>query len=172
MKTLIVYYSWSKLASTEKAAKCLAEKFAAQTEKLVDKNEKRGAIGWVYSGRKAFAQKTTELEPIQANLDEFDMIAIGGPVWAWNIAPPIRTFLATQKFIGKKILFFCTMGSSGDQRSFANMKALLGEESRIMGELSLTAKEAIKGEYKEKIDKFYKALKSRFKLLAFALLVY
>ncbi|MDE5758466.1 MAG: flavodoxin, partial [Allobaculum sp.] len=51
------------------------------------------------------------------NMDEYDIIILGYPIW-WGIAPRIiDTFLESYDFSGKKIIPFCTSGGSGVGRS-------------------------------------------------------
>ena len=47
------------------------------------------------------------------NLDDYDTIYVGYPIW-WYVAPTIiNTFLETYDFSGKKIVLFATSGGSG-----------------------------------------------------------
>ena len=52
-----------------------------------------------------------------ADMDSYDTVIIGFPIW-WGIAPRIiETFLESYDFSGKTILPFCTSGGSGVGRS-------------------------------------------------------
>ena len=47
------------------------------------------------------------------NMDEFDTIILGYPIW-WGLAPRIiETFLESYDLEGKTIIPFCTSGGSG-----------------------------------------------------------
>lgn len=51
------------------------------------------------------------------NMDSYDTVIIGFPIW-WGVAPRIiETFLESYDFSGKTILPFCTSGGSGVGRS-------------------------------------------------------
>ncbi len=51
------------------------------------------------------------------NMDDYDTVIIGYPIW-WGVAPRIiETFLESYDFSGKTILPFCTSGGSGIGRS-------------------------------------------------------
>lgn len=151
MKNLVLYYSWSKMANTEKLAKYLAEKLNADLEKLVDKNEKKGVIGWIMGGKKATKKETADIEPLKADLSQYDLIAIGGPVWSWNMNPVIRAVLANNSFAGKKVVIFCTMDGSGDERNFASMKEMLGQ-AEVVAEISALSKEIADNSYQARVD--------------------
>ena len=51
------------------------------------------------------------------NMDEYDTVIVGFPIW-WGVAPRIiETFLESYDFSGKTIIPFCTSGGSGVGRS-------------------------------------------------------
>ena len=54
---------------------------------------------------------------IVADMDSYDTVILGFPIW-WGVAPRIiETFLESYDFDGKTILPFCTSGGSGVGRS-------------------------------------------------------
>lgn len=76
-----------------------------------------------------------------ADMDSYDTVIVGFPIW-WGVAPRIiDTFLESYDFSGKKIIPFCTSGGSGIGRSGPNMEALAGagtwlEGKRFSGDVS------------------------------------
>ena len=51
------------------------------------------------------------------NMDSYDTVIIGFPIW-WGVAPRIvETFLESYDFSGKTIIPFCTSGGSGVGKS-------------------------------------------------------
>ena len=58
------------------------------------------------------------------NIEQYDVIFLGYPIW-WGQAPRIiSTFLESYDFSGKTIVPFCTSGSSGIGSSAANLHSL------------------------------------------------
>ena len=56
------------------------------------------------------------------NLDIYDKVLIGFPVW-WYIAPTIiNTFIEENDWSGKEIYVFVTSGGSSESQSFSNLK--------------------------------------------------
>ena len=56
------------------------------------------------------------------NIDEYDTIIIGFPVW-WYTAPTIiNTFIEENNLEGKKVYVFVTSGGSGSDGSFRDLK--------------------------------------------------
>ena len=57
-----------------------------------------------------------------SNIDEYDTIVIGFPVW-WYTAPTIiNTFIEENNLEGKNIYIFVTSGGSSSERSFKDLK--------------------------------------------------
>jgi len=56
-------------------------------------------------------------------LDEFDAVLVGGPVWWFKASPVIMRYLIedVQNLKGKRALSFVTMGSTGGQRALRMM---------------------------------------------------
>ena len=63
----------------------------------------------------------------------YDTVIVGFPIW-WGVAPRIiDTFLESYDFSGKKIIPFCTSGSSGIGNCGPNMEALAGSGTWLDG---------------------------------------
>ena len=68
------------------------------------------------------------------NMDEYDTIFVGFPIW-WYIAPTIiNTFLESYDFSGKTIVPFCTSGSSGIGFSADHLHALAPDANWLDGQ--------------------------------------
>ena len=58
-----------------------------------------------------------EIAGSMENMDSYDTVIIGFPIW-WGVAPRIvETFLESYDFSGKTIIPFCTSGGSGVGKS-------------------------------------------------------
>lgn len=58
------------------------------------------------------------------NMDDYDTVFIGFPIW-WYVAPAIiNTFLESYDFSGKRMVPFATSGGSGMGETVAGFKAL------------------------------------------------
>ena len=126
MKTLIVYYSLE--GNTEYAAKQIAEITGCDTLRLVPVRAypDKGFRKFFRGGRSAVMAEKPDLEPYSFDLSLYDRIVFGFPVWAANIAPPIRTFIRDNHLDGKKIAAFACESGSGAEKAFAKLKAALG----------------------------------------------
>ena len=77
-----------------------------------------GDLNWMNKrSRSSLEMKDPSARPAIAlklvNMDEFDTIILGYPIW-WGLAPRIiETFLESYDMEGKTIIPFCTSGGSG-----------------------------------------------------------
>lgn len=105
-------------------------------------------------------KETPEIEKIDVNLDEYDEIILGSPVWWYTITPPIRTFLKENDLSGKTIIPFATnAGWLG--RTFKEIKSLC-PNSKVEKEMNIVFAEDYKVNElvtkEEEIDKWIESL--------------
>ena len=78
------------------------------------------------------------------NIEEYDTIYLGFPIW-WYTAPRIiNTFLESYDFINKKVILYCTSGGSSIDSTYNDLKNTYPNINFIRGErLSINNKEEI-----------------------------
>lgn len=155
-KILIAYYS--RTGTTKIAAESLAQRLGADLEEIIDKKDRAGALGYIFSGRDALRKLLTDIEPFKKDPSQYDLVVLGTPVWAATIAPAIRTYLVQQKDKIAKLAFFCTMSGSGNKNIFAYFEEAAGKKP--LATLAMQTKEVRSGSVKEKIEKFMKEIES------------
>ena len=107
-KKLVVYYSYTGhtkmiAESIQKKLKCdileikPVKPYSTDYQKVVDEEQNNES-----------AKKTPEIEKIDKDLNNYDEIIIGSPVWWYTIVPVIRTFLKENDLSGKIIKPFAT----------------------------------------------------------------
>ena len=119
MKSLVVYYSRSNV--TKKLAENIASKINADIEQLTPKVNYQGKIGYVRGGKDAMSEKIVDLETLKYNPNDYDVVYVGGPVWASKAANPVISYLKQNEGNFKNIKFFLTAGKSGFESSFKQM---------------------------------------------------
>lgn len=88
-----------------------------------------------------------------SNMEDYDTIFIGFPIW-WYVAPKIiNTFLESYDFSGKKIIVFCTSGGSGLGNTVANLEQSISSNTEIIEGKCFGANTSIE-ELKEWANKF------------------
>ena len=71
-----------------------------------------------------------EISGTVGNMDKYDVIFLGYPIW-WGQAPRIIcTFLESYDFTGKTIVPLCTSGSSGIGSSVTNLHGLCSDSTQ------------------------------------------
>ncbi len=110
-KILIVYYSLT--GNTQLIAESLRDTIEADILELKPIKELKANSGtrFMWGGYQSTMKKKPELMDFDINPLEYDLIILGTPVWAWNISPPMRSFLSKFDLTGKKVaLWMCHAG--------------------------------------------------------------
>ena len=113
-KSIILYYSFE--GSTKKVAKFLAKELDLPIERIkpVKDLKTKGFGKYIIGGGQVIMNKKPKLMPIEANLDDYDTVFIGSPIWAGSFVPAIKSLLESGELIGKKVAFFyCHDGGPG-----------------------------------------------------------
>ena len=146
-KILVAYFSASGV--TAKAAEKLAEAAQADLYEIKPKIPyTRADLDWTdKKSRSSVEMNDKASRPAIAgkveNMEEYDTVFIGFPIW-WYVAPTIiNTFLESYHFSEKTIIPFATSGGSGMGRTNENLKpscpgAVLMPGKMLNGSLSET----------------------------------
>ena len=160
MKTAIVYYSMS--GNTKYVADKIAEKIEADIIRIepVKVYPDKGANRFVWGGVSAVIGEKPALHPYECNVEKYDRIILGTPVWASNFAPPIRTFVKENPDIHeKKVAIFTYFSGGGADKAIEKMKKYIGIKEFEAELILVDPKENVKAEDDEKIDVFCQKLK-------------
>lgn len=97
-------------------------------------------------------QTRPEIDGTVKNMDQYDIIFLGYPIW-WGKEPMIiRTFLESYDLEGKKIIPFCTSGGSGISGSMEGIKTAAENATVEKGkDLTDASYKSIKNWVKKKI---------------------
>ncbi len=137
MKSLIIFYSFE--GNTKFIANVIKEEINADILELRPKKEikSKGFMKYFRGGHAVIMKQTPELLPFQINPNDYELIFIGTPVWAWNYAPPINTFFSTVKVKNKKIALFCCHEGCPRKTLWKMKKSLIG--NKIIGAMDFKA---------------------------------
>ena len=120
-KTLVLYYSLT--GNTKMVAQEIAADLAADIEEItcVDPYDTNFQACIQRCMQEREQGVLPEINPMQADLDAYDVIFIGYPVWFGTYAPPVTKWLEGVDLSGKKIVPFCTFGSGGLESSVKDL---------------------------------------------------
>ncbi len=136
--SLVVYFSAT--GTTEKLAETIADMVGADLYEIVpeepytdedldynDDNSRANKEMNDEAARPAIASETIE------NIDDYDTIFIGYPIW-WGTMPRIiNTFVEIYDLSGKTIMPFCTSGGSGIATSETDLRNACGNADVRVG---------------------------------------
>lgn len=112
-KTLILYYS--QTGATKTVAEELQKQLGAEIDSVVAKE----SYGYDYDATIGRWLKEREdsvkvaIKPLNVNVNDYDTIYLGFPIWGGSYASPIATFLSDNSLAGKTVITFATFGSGG-----------------------------------------------------------
>ncbi len=134
-KKLVAYFSASGV--TANAAKTLAESADADLYEIKPQVPyTKEDLNWMNkNSRSSIEMKDKAFRPAiaekNADIESYDMIFVGFPIW-WYVAPTIiNTFLKSYDFSGKKIILFATSGGSGFGNTIKELKNSVSETATI-----------------------------------------
>ena len=136
-KTLIVYFSWS--GNTRAVANTIQELTGYDIVEI----EVEEPYSSVYNEVTVRARREldNDIRPALVtrveNIDEYDTLIVGTPIWSSRLAPPVKSFLAMYDLAGKKIAPFCTHGGSGTAQSVNNIRSVC-PDSEILQSLAIS----------------------------------
>lgn len=136
MKSLVAYFSAS--GTTKSVAQKLAKVTDADLFEIMPVQAYTSAdLNWNDpQSRSSREMNDKSYRPAIANkvenIEQYDMIYVGFPIW-WYIAPTIiNTFLESYDLTGKKVVVFATSGSSGMGRTVSELQS--STTAQIVGE--------------------------------------
>lgn len=94
-----------------------------------------------------------ELSSHVENMEDYDTIYIGYPIWWYQEPMAIRTFLEEYDFSGKTIIPFCTTLGAGIDESVENIKNLCPDATVLEGITLHTERESFRDSITEWLDK-------------------
>lgn len=133
MKTLIVYYSLE--GNTRLIAETIARSINGDILELKPEKDipSKGFLRFVVGGKQVLFKECPKLKALEKNIEDYDVIFLGSPVWAGTFAPAFNTFFSQKEIENKKVaLFGCYGGQIG--KIFENFKKCL-TKSTIVGEI-------------------------------------
>ena len=110
-KILIVYYSLT--GNTKFIAETIQTELNADILPLKPIRELKAESGMRYfwGGFQTYMKRKPKLENYTVKPEDYDLIVLGSPVWAWRYSPPIHSFIANHDLSGKKVaLWMCHAG--------------------------------------------------------------
>ena len=146
-KILVAYFSASGV--TAKVAAMLADAVGADIHEIRPKVPYTKAdLNWMdQNSRSSVEMRNKAFRPEMAEdhiqMDDYDVVFLGFPIW-WYVAPTIiNTFLESHDFPGKKIILFATSGGSKFGKTIEELKASISADTEIIEGKLLNGEQSI-----------------------------
>ncbi len=138
-KKLVAYFSAS--GTTRKIAEMIAQVAEADLYEIMPKQPYSTAdLNWMDKKSRSSVEMSDkkfrpEISDIDVQVDKYDEIILGFPIW-WYVAPTIiNTFLEKFDFSGKKIVLFATSGGSGFGNTVSELKPSAPDAEIVEGKV-------------------------------------
>jgi menaquinone-dependent protoporphyrinogen IX oxidase len=155
MRVLVVFYSLT--GTTRRVAQAVAAELGADIEEIRCPNYRPGFFGFWRAGYASWKNKIPEIAPSKYAAADYDLVVVGGPVWAWNACTPVRAYLMREATRLPALAFFVTVGGVGFKRALATMETLAGRKPAAT--LVLKTEDFKRGEDRAGIASFAAALR-------------
>lgn len=131
-KTLVVYFSAT--GTTKALAEYASKILSADIYEIVPEEPYTEAdLAYYTNGRADQEQNDSSARPAISgsveNMEEYDTIVLGYPIWHGQAPRIINTYLESYDFSGKTIIPFCTSHSSGVGSSADNLHTLCSKQT-------------------------------------------
>ncbi|MGV8831565.1 MAG: flavodoxin family protein [Devosia sp.] len=126
MRTLVLYYSFT--GNTRKIASALASAIDAELCEITCLAYSRGFWGPWRQALDVLLRRSPVIEVPEQSAQVWDLVVIGGPVWAARPAPPIRSYLQRYAAHHRQMALFVSCGGTSPKfppsAAIAEMAAL------------------------------------------------
>ncbi|MFL0250968.1 flavodoxin family protein [Clostridium neuense] len=134
MKALVVFYSLE--GHTKFIASVIAKELKCDLLELQPEKEipKTGFKKFFWGGKSAIFKEKPSLKNKIPDLEQYDTIFLGTPIWAGTYAPPINTFISDNEIKQKNIAFFACHSGGGAKKCFGRLQDFL-KDNNIVGSI-------------------------------------
>ena len=138
-KRLVAYFSAS--GTTKKIAEMIAQAAEADLYEITPKQPySKADLNWMDKKSRSSIEMSDkkfrpEITDTDAQIDGYDEVILGFPIW-WYVAPTIiNAFLESYDFSGKKIVLFATSGGSGFGNTLSELKPSAPDAEIVEGKV-------------------------------------
>ena len=120
MKSLVVYYSLT--GKTRLVAQAITEALGATLVEITEtKPRKLGPLLYPIGGFGAMTNRGSKINPIDVDLNRYERVFIGSPIWASRPVPAVNSFIYQTNFEGRNVIPFFSMGGTTPEKALANV---------------------------------------------------
>jgi hypothetical protein len=155
MNALVVYYSLS--GTTRAVATALAQEIAADIEEIRCSRYTASVLGYLKASYDSWSGNLPSIEPPVRASSGYELVVVGGPIWTFHPATPVRTYLRQEAARLPNTAFVLTHGGAGSERPLREMEQMAGKAPRAT--LVVREMDVRSGEYRTSVSSFASALR-------------
>lgn len=153
-KCLVVYYS--RTGNTAKVAQAIAAALGADIDQIRESRDRRGFLQYLRAGFEALRRRPAAILPPAKDPADYDFVILGTPVWAGQMASPVRGYIDCEKGKLRKVAFFCTLGGANGVHALEGMRSACGRATAA--EMMITAAALKSGAWQTQMADFVRRL--------------
>ena len=150
--SLIVFYSLS--GHTRTLARAIQDASGSSIEEILERRARAGIAGEVGALLDSLLVRSPSILPMASDPADFDLLVLGGPVWAGRIAAPVRSYARQFGARAKRVAFFSTFDSDGAAAAFQELANVCGKRPEAI--LAVPAHALVSGAYEADLRRFVK----------------
>jgi len=137
MKSLVVYYSLT--GKTKLVAQAIAQALSATLVEIAEtKPRRRGPSLYAIGGFEAKMNKRSRISPIDTDLERYERVFIGSPIWNSRPVPAINAFIYDMDFEDRGVIPFFTMAGDNSHTALANITAKINKSrGKVTGSFAI-----------------------------------
>ena len=105
----------------------------------------------------ALLRRKPSVMEVKHNPVDYDLLVLGGPIWARHLAAPVRTFAEQYGSRAKRVAFFCTEDKQGADTAFADLEKLC--QHKPMATLAVDAQHLAPAGHRSDLGRFVACLR-------------
>jgi len=156
-RILIMFFSMG--GHTQRLAEEIRSATGGDIEEIVELRPRHGVGGMLRALWDASLRRKPGVLEAKHNLADYDLLVLGGPIWARHLAAPVRAFAEHYGPRAKGVAFFCTEGKQGADTAFADLEKLC--QHRPVATLAVDAQHLAQDNHRSDLGHFVACLRRK-----------
>jgi len=152
-RSLVAYYSLT--GHTRALAHAIRDASAGQLEEIAEPRARIGFPGEMRALVDSLLRRAPPIRTPERDPAHYELLLLGGPVWAGRIAAPVRTYARTVAARARDLAFFCTYDADGAATALEELAELCGRQPKAV--LAVPAHALVSGAFHAELQRFVDA---------------
>lgn len=131
---------------------------SADVERIKEVAPRGGPFAFPAAVAASLLKRASPIQPSTRNVADYDVVILGCPVWASNMATPMRSYILRENSGIRQVGLVCTLGGSGGRATVAGMAALCGRTP--IADLIIDQPAFVSGTWRGKTEAFARQLQA------------